>query len=549
MLGYNDDIPAWMQDPALAGLEQNTPEWTIAQYTSQHGFAPDATPTTLKQARELGYFGKDLANVPQMDDFISQLFQAKGLSEQQAVDAAIQGKKNHQAQFGQGYTTASSIGDIFNSVLTSAGVAADDRLSSLPGFSDADAESRGKKAADIEHGGDFGSATGLGQILSYQSNLGGNVLEAWKQDPERALLGINTPAESSIWGGVLGKDYRPTVDMTGGSTEYDTQSAQAKGIDTQSGEAMQQIAKTLALKFGGNAINGLFSSGGESIAGSTGDSSAIGGAGNDTLSQNVPTGQNEGNGMWDWLDGIDSEAGFDPGSSSMYNAPLTEDTSTGAFDQFGMNNPNTGFQDQGFDPGGSFLDSLKGYGQQGVDLYNKLKSIPGLAQLLGGAAGAAGGKKSTGGGILDNILNDPLGAAFNASPFLLAANFANKQAGDLNGVLNSINQDSYRKSVLDPYDLETGQGRAMMQQDQGLRGVAGSSFGDQSLNNYDYMRNLGRGDMASKANLSAAGIQGSLINARNTNTNMLLGAGLNASGRLFSPPSDFESILKKAFGV
>lgn len=556
----NDDGSYWGYDNQRSSFDPENIRPDLRQAELQRRDDLLKPPTTLKEAREREYFGRDLANYPDADNFISQLFQSKGLNEQQAVQAAIQGKAAHQAQFGQSYDTASSLSGIFNDfIFPAAGVAPDQNLETLPGWSRHDAEARGKRAADIEHGGDFGSATGLGQILSYQSNLGGNLAEAYKQDPERALLGINTPLESSAWGAVTGKDYKPTVDMSGGSTSYDTQSAQAKGIDTQSGEQMQDVAKFLAMRFGGGAINGALADSGNTLGSSGGSSSLIGNAGNDTLStgdsgnlalSNSAPGLNEGTGMWDWLDGIDSGTGFDPGSSSMYNAPISEDTSTGAFDQFGMNNPNTGFQDQGFDPGGtSALDNLKQYGQKGLDLFNKLKSIPGLAGILGKASGAAGGAGgSTGGGILGNILNDPLGAAFNATPFLLSLNEANKQSGDLNDVIGKINSDSYRKSVLDPFDMETGQGRAAMESDLGQRGVAGSSFGYQAMNNYDYSRNLARSDMASKADLASAGLQGQLINQRNTNRNLLLGAGLNASGRLFAPQTDpFD--LKKLLGM
>src|SRR6185369_7539356 len=100
------------------------------------------------------------------------------------------------------------------------------------------------------------------------------------------------------------------------------------------------------------------------------------------------------------------------------------------------------------------------------------------------------------------------------------------------------NGDAYSKSVLNPYDMDTGIGRQNMLQDQQLRGVRGSSFGDQSLTNYDYMRSLGRGDLFNRANLASAGLEGNLINQRNTNRNLLLGAGLNASGRMFSQQSD-----------
>ena len=89
-----------------------------------------------------------------------------------------------------------------------------------------------------------------------------------------------------------------------------------------------------------------------------------------------------------------------------------------------------------------------------------------------------------------------------------------------------------------------------MLNDQDLRGVRGSSFGDQSLSNYDYMRSLGRGDLASKAGMAYASTAGNLINARNTNRNLLLGAGLNASGRLFSPQRDpFDIERYRAMGL
>jgi hypothetical protein len=531
-------------------FEPNTPDWSNRQFELQHGITPDATPTTLKQARELGYFGNDLAKFEDADPFLSSLFQSKGLNEQQAVSAAIQGKQAHQDRFGQGYTTASSLSGIFNDfIFPAAGVAPDQRLETLPGWSGQDAAARGKAAADIEHGGDFGSATGLGQILSFQSNLGGNILEAWKKDPERALLGFNTPLESSIGGAITGKDYRPTVDMYGGATKYDSQSAQEKGIDTQSGEAMHQIARMLVAKF---AMSGGPSAGGASAGGADGNILL---ADSGQTMTDVSPGLNEGNGMWDWLDGIEEPVNFQGGGGgdffNGYDSSIPYTDETGAFDMYGSNSGAPGGQPGSvFDyqsPNTNILDYLKQYGQKGLDLFSKLKGLAGAGGIAG-AVGGAVGKNSTGGGILGNILNDPLGAAFNATPFLLALNEANRQGGDLNNVIGKINTDSYRKAVLDPFDLETGQGRAAMLSDLGQRGVAGSSFGYQALNNYDYSRNLARSDMASKADLASAGLEGQLINQRNTNRNLLLGAGLNASGRLFSPQQDpFD--LKKLLGL
>lgn len=256
-------------------------------------------------------------------------------------------------------------------------------------------------------------------------------------------------------------------------------------------------------------------------------------------------------GMWDWLDSLDSNTPFST-NPSFSDLGGNIDSSTGfefgqtpgvgdagAFDQTGSltgatdisGNPTNDsiFGGTSNNPFGntSILDVFKKYGAQGL---NALKG------LRGGNGGGNG--QSTGGGILDSILGDPVGAAFNSAPFLLAMNEANKQSGDLNGVLNQINGDAYTKSVLNPYDKDTGQGRYAMQNDQALRGVSGSSFGDQALSGYDYTRALGRSDMASKAQLAAAGLQGSLINTRNTNKNLLLGAGLSASGSLFKPQQD-----------
>lgn len=262
-------------------------------------------------------------------------------------------------------------------------------------------------------------------------------------------------------------------------------------------------------------------------------------------------------GMWDWLDSIDTGGGFDPGAQGMWNAPTPGMGDAGAFDQTGSL---TGATDGSFNPtadtifGGTssnpfgdtnLLDTLKKYGSKGLEAAKLLLGRSGGNASTGSSSP---GGKTAGRGILDTILGDPLQAAFNSAPFLLALNESNKQSGDLNGVLNSINGEAYTKSVLNPYDMETGTGRYAMQNDQALRGVSGSSFGDQSLNNYDYTRSLGRSDMATKAQLAAAGLQGSLINTRNTNKNLLLGAGLSASGSLFKPQQDPFN-LKQLFGM
>lgn len=234
--------------------------------------------------------------------------------------------------------------------------------------------------------------------------------------------------------------------------------------------------------------------------------------------------------MWDWLDGyqMDPETGDVFGNAN----PGNFDPSMAGGGEVGSGYPSSAPGTQS--PSSSLLDSILKYGKQGKSVADLLKGL--VAGGVGRGGGPGGG--TVGGGVLGSAASDPLGAAFSATPFLLALNEANSQGKDLNGVLNQINGEAYTKSVLNPYDKDTGMGRYNLQNDLGLRGVSGSSFGQQSLDNYDYTRALGRSDMATKAQVATAGLQGSLINQRNTNRNLILGAGLSASGKLFSPQPD-----------
>lgn len=178
---------------------------------------------------------------------------------------------------------------------------------------------------------------------------------------------------------------------------------------------------------------------------------------------------------------------------------------------------------------------------------------PGVAnKILNYVRGQSG--NTVGQGILGQLTGDPLGSAFSALPFLLALKESDRQSGDINNAITRMhaledsvsgNASPYMRSILDPYDMATAAGRTNLMQDQLLRGVRGSSFGDQSINIYDYTRGLGRGDIAARALQGSTALQGNLINselgavnARNTNRNLLLGAGLSASGKLFSPQQE-----------
>jgi hypothetical protein len=186
-----------------------------------------------------------------------------------------------------------------------------------------------------------------------------------------------------------------------------------------------------------------------------------------------------------------------------------------------------------------------------IPTWEGLKDSFGRASALKGLAGLGGGG-STGSNIVNQIMGSPGQAAFNSLPFLLALYQSEQQKDDINDPLgrlrsieSSINGPGFMDAVTRPWDMQTASGRTDMTNSLSNRGVLGSSFGQMDLNNYDYIRGVGRGDLASKALLTSAGVGGDLIgkefdaiNKRNLNTNMLLGAGLGASGSLFQPQKD-----------
>ncbi len=170
-----------------------------------------------------------------------------------------------------------------------------------------------------------------------------------------------------------------------------------------------------------------------------------------------------------------------------------------------------------------------------------------LQQMMGGGGGGSGS-----GGFGSTLMN--------AAPAALAIAMANSQRKDIDPFLAELsalsaqyrgNQPAYLKSLTDPYDLAAGQRRAAMLQDQGLRNVRGSSFGNQSIDNLDYMTGVGRGNILAQGINQGAQTQSGLIgqqiqavNNRNLSSNALIGAGLGASARLFSPtPNPFSDLF------
>ena len=100
----------------------------------------------------------------------------------------------------------------------------------------------------------------------------GSIMNSWGHDPERAVLGINTPLESALWGGILGKNYAPNINMMGGPTAAQKQGMADSGINMSLAGPAYKIADTVA------AIAGAAGAGAAlGLGGSAGAAPAAGG--------------------------------------------------------------------------------------------------------------------------------------------------------------------------------------------------------------------------------------------------------------------------------
>lgn len=344
---------------------------------------------------------------------------------------------------------------------------------------------------------------------------------------------------AAMTGGALGPALGAATGLSTAAAGGSVAGATAGGI--RSNWDPEATATGGVLGGAGGAIGGSLggTAGGEAsaAAGGTGGSSSAAASG--------------GTGMWDWLDEFVSPGDAGDvgtyGTSGIESAPaptgLAGDQPLDIFgstpDMPGWTNDASTWDPQYSQPGG------------GSSLWGKIAdwakgALPNARSLFGGGSAAAGGSAPGGMGFGT--------AAFDSAPFLLSLGLANKQRNDINPYLDrlnslydrfSSNEGGYLKSVTDPYDMATAQQHGALTTSLGNRGVLGSSFGDMSLDNQNYMRDVGRGDLLSRAINESVGAQSQLtdqamkgINTRNAASNALLGAGLNASARLFSPQQD-----------
>jgi hypothetical protein len=252
-----------------------------------------------------------------------------------------------------------------------------------------------------------------------------------------------------------------------------------------------------------------------------------------------------GGGMFDWLDSYDF---------SGMNEGLEVGQASNAFDA----GPFGGFDNAAIEAADltkfGDLQTLRTGSGNILDIVKA--AAPNVLRQLGQRLTGSNGR-----GVLDQITGDPLGSAFNMTPFLLALAEGNSQKNDIRDITNKLSDlegeastANVQSMVLNPYDRETALGREQLLTSLGRRNVLGSSFGNQDLTSFDTTRKMGRGDLATKALMGSIGTRGALLdqvlrgtNTMNTNKNLLLGAGLNASARLFDQPKDpfgLENLLR-----
>jgi hypothetical protein len=111
----------------------------------------------------------------------------------------------------------------------------------------------------------------LSNALKFELSRTKDIFKGIKDDPKRLLLGVDGPS-TAAWNALLGRDDKPIVGTLGGPTEQNYANAEARGIDTGPGRAMNTVAQYVAALYGGQALGGLAGGG----AGASGSATSAG---------------------------------------------------------------------------------------------------------------------------------------------------------------------------------------------------------------------------------------------------------------------------------
>ncbi len=341
------------------------------------------------------------------------------------------------------------------------------------------------------------------------------------------------------------------LQQSGGSLQYDPTygytipgSALEKWKQTYSPDAWYEAGLgpwgLAAAAFGGAALSGISAGAGAAegagaVGGSLPDSywsmlADSGGGVSDALGSGAGS---LGGGNMDLLDWINSN----------WDSVVPSQTDLGSFssDMFGAGDISPDWWG-GLDPSNGWgVDELGGNipwqdAVGGVD-PNSSSWLNSLKNLFGGSGGTGvnlGGL--LGGGGIGDLLSKGLAVA----PSLAAINYARNQTPFDTSKLESIYGQYSPSGQTFQYDQASGAGRGQLASNLERRGIMGSSFGDQSIANYDTTRTLGRNALLNQGATTQANIANSIIAAQAKDRelkNTLYGSALYALAGGLAPRS------------
>lgn len=162
----------------------------------------------------------------------------------------------------------------------------------------------------------------LGGVIGTTATHLQDIANSYKQSPERPLLGINTPFEGGLWGGITGKDYSPTVTQAGQPTQATYDKAASRGYDTGPTQSVHDVAPAIVAAGSSGSIADAFPSSGTGVSGTSETGTLTGSTANDTLGSNNMGYFDDFSGQW-----VDGSAGG--------GGAVGDPNATGAFDQSG----------------------------------------------------------------------------------------------------------------------------------------------------------------------------------------------------------------------
>lgn len=196
--------------------------------------------------------------------------------------------------------------------------------------------------------------------------------------------------------------------------------------------------------------------------------------------------------------------------------------------------------------------SIPGYGDIYGSMPSILKNLPGLGSLFNSGSGLWSGNSGTGifGSLFgNNGLTSILDKGAASLPVLAAIDYARNQSpldtSRLEGLYSQFNPNA----LASQYDQNTLLGRGALTDSLTNRGVMGSSFGDQSLTNFNTTRDLGRSTLLNQGIGQQADIAKNIadMNFKSRQLkNQLYGSSLLALGNVFggrsSPTINFGGV-------